>query len=369
LGVIGIRTTETGFVGILPLIADAFNITVSQAGWTVGIFALGVAISALFLPLLLSGINRKKVMLLSLGLFTAGNIVSMFTSNFLVIVAARALPAFFHPVYISMAFTMAASSVKKEEAPKAVSKIFIGVSLGAVLGIPLAAFITSEISFSMAMLFFAVINAGAFTATAFLVPSMPVTEKHSYGKQIAVLKKPALWHSIIAFVLLNSGICGFFSYASDYLKTVTNISFRIISGILFVITIMSILGNIVAGKILVKNASKSILIVPLLLAALYIVLFMFGSFMYPVIVISLIFGILAGIIGNVGQYMVSSATPEAPDFVNGIYLSSANLGILIGTSVCGLFISGMGIQYVVLGTLLFLAAGIALILMKKHIVR
>jgi predicted MFS family arabinose efflux permease len=348
------------------LVADAFNITVSHAGWTVGVFALGVAVSALFSPLLLTGIDRKKVMLLSLGVFAAGNIVSMFTSNFLVIVAARALPAFFHPVYISMAFTMAASSVKKEEAPKAVSKIFIGVSLGAVLGMPLAALIASEASFSMAMLFFAMINAGAFAATAFLVPSMPVTEKHSYGKQIAVLKKPALQHSLITFVLLNSGICGFLSYASDYLKTVTNISFRIISGILFVITVMNILGNIAAGKILVKNAAKSILIVPLLLAALYILLFMFGAFMYPVIAISLVFGILAGMIGNIGQYMVSSAASEAADFVNGLYLSSANLGVLIGTSVCGLFIPVMGIQYIVLGALLFLAASVALMLTGKH---
>lgn len=103
-------------------------------------FALAVAVSGPILPLLFSGINRKKVMLLVLGVFVLGNIVSIFTSNFTLALAARILPAFFHPVYCSLAFTVAAGAVSKEEAPKAVSKVFIGVSAGMVIGVPIASF-------------------------------------------------------------------------------------------------------------------------------------------------------------------------------------------------------------------------------------
>ncbi len=73
-------------------------------------------------------------MLLALGLFTLSNIISMLTTNFTVLLIARILPAFLHPVYVSMAFTVAAASVSKEKAPKAVSKVFVGVSAGMVLG-------------------------------------------------------------------------------------------------------------------------------------------------------------------------------------------------------------------------------------------
>ena len=153
VGVFGIINTEMGVVGILPLIATTFNVSVPQAGWTVSVFALVVAASAPVTPLLFSGINRKKVMLLVLGLFTLSNIISMLTSNFTILLIARILPAFLHPVYVSMAFTVAAASVSKEQAPKAVSKVFIGVSAGMVLGVPVTSFIASEVSFSMAMLF------------------------------------------------------------------------------------------------------------------------------------------------------------------------------------------------------------------------
>lgn len=70
VGVFGIINTEMGVIGILPLIAETFHVTVPQAGWTVSVFALVVAISAPITPLLFSGMNRKKVMLLALGIFT-----------------------------------------------------------------------------------------------------------------------------------------------------------------------------------------------------------------------------------------------------------------------------------------------------------
>ena len=128
-------------------------------------------------------------MLLALGVFTLSNIISMLTSNFTLLLITRALPAFLHPVYVSMAFTVAAASVSKEKAPKAVAKVFIGVSAGMVLGVPVTSYIASEVSFTMGMMFFTVVNALVFVATILFIPSMPVKEKLSYGTQLNVLKK------------------------------------------------------------------------------------------------------------------------------------------------------------------------------------
>ena len=55
LGVFGIINTEMGVVGIIPQIAETFGVTVPQAGWTVSVFALIVAVSAPVMPLLFSG--------------------------------------------------------------------------------------------------------------------------------------------------------------------------------------------------------------------------------------------------------------------------------------------------------------------------
>lgn len=192
IGVFGILNTEMGIVGILPLIADHFHISISKAGLLVSFFALAVAISGPILPLLFSGINRKKVMLLVLGVFVLANIVSIFASNFTILLIARVIPAFLHPVYVSIALTAAATSVSKEEAPKATSKVFMGVTGGMVLGAPISSFIANTTSLEMAFVFFTIVNAIAFIAILLFIPSMPVKERLSYGSQLSVLKKQLL---------------------------------------------------------------------------------------------------------------------------------------------------------------------------------
>ncbi|MEV5112106.1 MFS transporter [Peribacillus frigoritolerans] len=366
IGVFGIINTEMGVIGILPSIADHFHVSISKAGLLVSLFALAVAVSGPTMPLLFSGMNRKKVMLLVLGVFVLGNIVSIFTTNFTLALVARIVPAFFHPIYCSLAFTVAADSVSKEEAPKAVSKVFIGVSAGMVVGVPIVSFIANAASIEMAMAFFAIVNGIVFLATLVFVPSMPVEEKLSYGAQLSVLKKSITWLSIVAVILLNSAVFGVYSYLTEYLKTVTNMSSNTISLMLLIYGGANIIGNIAAGKLLTKNANKTVVIFPFALGAVYIILFLFGQFTIPMAILTLIWGILAGIGGNINQYWIMSSASESPDFANGLFLTAVNLGTTIGAAAGGLFISELGTQYVVFVGLLSLLLSSVMIFLRNY---
>lgn len=369
VGVFGIINTEMGVIGILPLIAETFHVTVPEAGWTVSLFALVVAVSAPVMPLLFSGVNRKTVMLLALGTFTLSNVISMLTDSFTVLLLARALPAFLHPVYVSMAFTVAAASVSRENAPKAVARVFIGVSAGMVLGVPVTSFIASELSFRMGMLFFTVVNALVFIATLLFVPSMPVREKLSYGTQLGVLKKNVVWYSILAVTLINGALFGFFSYMSDYLKNITGVSYSVISTLLLVYGLANIVGNVIAGKQLAVRPVRSMVVVPLALLVFYVSLFLLGAHLAAMAVIILILGILAGYGQNTMQYMITYAAPETPDFANGLFLLSANLGTTCGAAFCGMFITWLGTRYSVIGALLFLATSMVFVLLRIRALR
>ncbi|MEF2968632.1 MFS transporter [Paenibacillus sp. M1] len=367
IGVFGILNTEMGIVGILPLIADHFHISISKAGLLVSLFALAVAISGPIMPLLFSGINRKKVMLLVLGVFVLGNIISIFSSNFTTLLIARVIPAFLHPVYVSIALTAAAASVSKEEAPKATSKVFMGVTGGMILGAPVSNFIANTTSLEMAMLFFTIVNAIAFITILLFIPSMPVKKRLSYGTQLSVLKIPITWLSIAAVIFINAAMYGVSSYLAEYLETITNIPGKTISLMLFIFGGASIIGNIVAGKLLTKNAIKSVASFPLVVGAVYILLFLMGQFTVPMALIVLIFGIVVAIGNNIGQFWITSAAPEAPEFSNGLFLASGNLGVTTGTSVGGLVISGMGTHYVVLGGFLFLILSLVFIVLRNYL--
>ena len=305
-------------------------------------------------------------MLIALGIFVLSNIVSILTTNFTVILIARIIPAIFHPIYVSMAFSVAATSVSKEQAPKAVSRIFIGVSAGMVLGIPVTSLIASETSFFIAMLFFAIVNAMVFIATIFLIPSIPVKERLSYGTQLSVLKKPIIWNSLIAVTFINGAMFGFFSFMSDFLKNITQLDFKVISMMLFIYGGANIIGNLIAGKLLVKIPSKCIKTIPFAMVVVYVALFLMGEHFLVMGGIILILGILAGIASNNCQYMITHAAPEAPDFANGLFLTSTNLGTAVGTAFCGMFITALDARYAVIGTLIFLIIGIVFVFLRQR---
>lgn len=366
LGVFGILNTEMGVIGILPIIAEHYGVSLSTSGLIVSLFALAVAVSGPTLPLLFSGMNRKYVMLFVLGIFIIGNLVSAFTSNFTVLLIARVVPAFFHPVYCSMAFTLAASSVSPKDASRAVAKVFIGVSAGMVLGVPIASLIAANASLVYAMLFFAAVTTVAFVATVLFVPSMPVPARQSYGAQLRVLRRSATWLSIVSVIFMNGAVFGVYSYFSEYLQIVTNFSWNTISLMLFLFGAANIIGNFIAGKLLSHHALKTVTSYPFLLGFVYILLIMMGHYNLPMIFIIFAWGVLAGIGGNLTQYWIVSAAPEAPEFANGIFLTSANLGTTIGASICGLIISGIGTQYVVYGGILFIILSIAVIIPRVY---
>lgn len=349
LGVFSIINTEMGVIGILPLIAESCRISLTRAGLLVTLFALAVAVSGPTMPLLFSGMNRKHAMLLVLGVFCAGTLVSAFTESFAVLIAARVVPAFFHPIYCSLAFTVAASSVEKQEAPKAVAKVIMGVSAGMVLGVPVVSYLANVTSLRIGMLSFAAVTAVVLFATLFLIPSMPVREKLSYGAQLGVLKKRSVWMALFAVVFLNGAIFGVYSFFAGFLQDVAGLSGRTASILLLVYGLANIIGNMIAGKQLSRNAAPFCCLFPFLLAAVYLVLLLAGELTPVTALLTLLWGVLAGAGANINQYLLTAAAPEAPDFANGLFLTATNLGTTIGATVCGFFISGFGTKFSVCG--------------------
>ena len=363
-GVFGILNTEMGFIGILPYIAEYYQVSVVQAGWLISLFALGVAVAGPTMPLLLSRFNRKHVMVFILGLFTLCNVIAVFAESFYVLLAVRVLPAFFHPVYCAMAFTVAAGLARTGEEPKMVAKINMGVAAGMVAGVPISNFLAEQFSLAASMAFFAAATMLVMLATLWFIPSLPVKERLSYGKQLSVLKKPMVWASIVAVIFLNGSIFGVFNYLAEYLGAVSGVAPALTSILLFVYGLCNIFGSMLAGNLLTVRPLATVKAFPFAAAFIYLALLSGGS-AWPFMGIVVVFwGILAGINGNINQYWISHAAPEAPDFANGLFLTAANLGCVLGTTISGKFIETLGMEFVVLGGLLCCALSAVVIFIQ-----
>ena len=366
IGVFGILNTEMGFIGLIPMIAEHFNVSVATAGWVISSFAISIAISGPIMPLLLSKVERKTVMIGVLIIFIISNIVSLSTTSFAILLLARIIPAIFHPVYVALTLSVAADSVEQQEAPKAVSRVFIGVSAGMVVGVPIVNFLATQFNLSIALLFFAVVNTIVLILTIFYIPTMQPKESLSYGTQVSVLKRPLTWLSILISFLFNAAVFGVYSYFTDFLNTVTQTTGYMVSVTLFLYGLFNIVGNILAGKLLTTTPKKTILILPFLLIVTYLLMFALGSSQSLMVAITIILGTLGGISANVTQYVITSVATEAPDLSNGIFLSSVNLGTTVGTFIGGLFIATLGSGYVILIGILACIINIAMIFIRNN---
>ncbi|WP_231637304.1 MFS transporter [Paenibacillus sp. FJAT-27812] len=364
LGLFGVYTIEFGVVGILPAIIERYDVSTSQAGMLVGLFALVIALAGPFMVLLLSPYNSKKVMLLCLLIFAGSSIGSAYAPNFYVLLALRVIPALFHPVYFSLAFAAAASLYSKEKATEASAKAFVGTSMGMVLGIPITTYLVDQISYEASFLFCAAVNIAASTGIALMLPKPPSAEKISYGKQLGILRKIPLWINISASTFLFAAMFSVYSYSAEYLKQVMGMSGNAISVMLIVFGISGMSGNLLAGKLIGLNMVKTTILHPLVLAISFLLLYLGEASFVPIVIITVLWGAAhtSGLI--VTQIWLTSEAPEAPEFATGVYISFINLGVFIGSAAGGWFLTAFGMKGVIGSGLLFILLAMVCIVVK-----
>lgn len=130
-----IGTTEFISVGLLPLIADDLHISVTTAGLTVTLYALGVTFGAPVLTSLTTAVSRKTLLLALMLLFIAGNSLAATAGGITVLLVARVISALAHGLFMSIASTIAADLVTEDRRASAISIMFTGLTVATVTGV------------------------------------------------------------------------------------------------------------------------------------------------------------------------------------------------------------------------------------------
>lgn len=365
LGTFGVLSTEMGVVGILPQIAEYFNVNITQAGLFVSLFALTIAICGIFMPLVFSKFDRKKSFILVLTIFTIFSTIGAFVTDFNIALICRIIPAIFHPIYCGLALTVAAEIVEPEKAQDAVSKVIMGVSAGMIVGVPITTFVATNFGYQYAMIWFSIVTFIALIATIIFFPSLPGKEQ-TYGDQVSVAKTGIFIISTLGVIFLNAGMYTSYSYISEFLNAITNIFGSELSLVLFIYGIASIAGNWIGAKLLNSNVNRTVLSFPIIFSILLLGVFTFGFMKIPTIILIAVWGLLAGIGNDISQYWMVSAAPQAPEFANGIFLSMGNVGVTIGTTIAGAVVLSMGVQYVMLAAIAVLILDLILLFIRTN---
>lgn len=257
LGFLAVITTEFGVIGILPQIAQHYKISIDQAGYLLGAFALVIALTGPVMTLLASRYDRKKVMLVAISMFIITGIVSCMSPPFWLLLLVRILPAFLQPVYIATALSVSVSGADKARENELMSIVFSGVAIAMVSTVPLATWIASFSSWQFSFAVQALVSTISLIAIYLGLRPMPVKERKSYGSALRILTRPVFIVSTAMNFFMIAAWFSTYGYFAEYLIKAKGMDETMVSYMLLLFGIMGVVANWGAGKMLNKNVAAT----------------------------------------------------------------------------------------------------------------
>ncbi|PID06457.1 MULTISPECIES: MFS transporter [unclassified Sporosarcina] len=343
-----IGTTEFVSVGLLPLIAQDLDISVSLAGLTISLYAVGVMIGAPILTSLTSRLPRKSVLIWIMVIFIIGNSIAAAATSLSVLLFARIISAFSHGVFMSIGATIAADLVPENRRASAISIMFTGLTVATITGVPFGTFIGQQVGWRAAFVLIVIIGVIGLISNSLLVPSnlrqsAPTTLKD----QAKLLTNSRL---LIVFAITALGYGGtfvVFTYLSPLLLEVTGFKQSTIVIILLVYGIAIAIGNMIGGKLSNKNPINALFYMFIAQAIILFVLTFTAPFKVAGLITIILMGIFAFMnVPGLQVYVVILAErfiPSAVDVASAINIAAFNAGIAIGAYLGGVVTDSIGI--------------------------
>ncbi|KOS24267.1 MFS sugar transporter [Bacillus anthracis] len=344
----GIGTTEFISVGLLPSISKDLNVSVTTAGLTVSLYALGAAVGAPVLTALTANMSRKTLLMWIMIIFIIGNGIAAVATSFTILIIARIVSALAHGVFMSIGSTIAAAIVPENKRASAIAIMFTGVTVATITGAPIGTFIGQQFGWRTSFIAIVVIGIIALIANSILIPSnikkgTPV----SFRDQFKLIKNGRLLLVFIITALGYGGTFVTFTYLSPLLQEVTGFKANTVTIILLVYGIAIAIGNMIGGKLSNHNPIRALFYMFLIQAIILFVLTFTAPFKVAGLITIIFMGLFAFMnVPGLQVYVVILAerfVPSAVDVASAINIAAFNAGIALGAYIGGIVTNSLGL--------------------------
>ena len=335
-----IGMTEFISVGLLPLIKDSFNTTISLAGLTVSLYAVGVTIGAPLLTPLTNKIKRKHLLIGIMLIFIIANTLAAFSTTFSMLLAMRVLSALMHGVFMSIATAIASDLVSPDKRSSAIAMMFTGLTVATITGVPLGTWIGQQFGWEASFITIAIIGFLSLVINIISVPNdLNEYEQASMLEQLTVFKNKSLMMVYLITALGYGGTFVVYTYLTTLLTDTLHYSDDAVVILLVIYGVMVAIGNTLGGK-LTNNRPMQVLIGIFLIQA--IVLLIVG-----VTVSHQILGTIAILIMGLFAFMnvpglqlivvlfLFRKNKATTNFASSLNIASFNIGITLGSVIGG----------------------------------
>jgi MFS transporter, DHA1 family, inner membrane transport protein len=258
VGSFGIGTGEFAIMGLLPNVAQEFNVTTPEAGYAISAYALGVVVGAPIIAVLAAKLARQTLLLLLMAVFAVGNAVSAVAPSFESFVLLRFLTGLPHGAYFGVAALVAASLVPPNKRTQAVARVMMGLTVATLLGTPVATWFGQILSWRIA--FGAVGFMGALTVMLIwlFLPKDKVQEGASPMRELGAFRRKQVWFTLGIGAVGFGGLFSVFSYIASTATEVAQMPESAVPVMMALFGSGMIIGNLVGAWFADRNLMATI---------------------------------------------------------------------------------------------------------------
>lgn len=261
VGGFGIGTGEFAMMGLMPEVGRNLGVSEPEVGHLISAYALGVVVGAPLLAVLAARMPRRRLLLMLMLMFAAGNFASVLVPGYLPVLVMRFVSGLPHGAYFGVAALVAASMVAPNRRGQAIGRVMLGLTTAALIGNPLATWLGQGLGWRAAFA-----SVGAIGLVTWLLVRAWVPEPHNLKisspmQELGGLRREQVWMTLAIGAIGFGGMFAVFSYVAPTLGQVTGLGASWVPVALAVFGAGMIVGNIAGGWLADRALMPAIAIV------------------------------------------------------------------------------------------------------------
>ncbi|MEU6538903.1 MFS transporter [Streptomyces sp. NPDC047000] len=248
IGAFGIGTTEFVITGLLPAVADDFGVSIPTAGLLVTGYALGVVAGAPVMTVLGTKTSRKRMLMVLMGLFIAGNLISALAPAFTVMLIGRIVASLAHGAFFGIGSVVAADLVAPDRKAGAIATMFTGLTVANVVGVPLGTLVGQHLGWRVTFGVVAGLGVVGLVGVATLVPELPRPDGVRLRHELAAFRNVQVLLAMAMTVLGFGGVFAAITYIAPMMTRVAGFADGSVTWLLVLLGLGMVVGNLVGGR-------------------------------------------------------------------------------------------------------------------------
>ncbi|MFE0461772.1 MFS transporter [Kitasatospora sp. NPDC058965] len=343
LGYFVLGTSSLAVVGLGGPIGRALHTAPSGVGLLVSAFALTFAVAAPVAPAVLGRLDRRRVLLLGLALLAAGDLAGALAPDEPVLLASRVVGGLGGAVFGPASSAAGSLLVRAEHRPRALATVFAGMTVAAVLGVPLGSYLGGAVGWRGTLAGLAAVTVLALLLVAVLVPPLPAGPAPTVRAYRAVLARPGVLPVVLTTLAVMAAQFTVYGVAGAYLAARFGLTGGQVPAVLFAFGAVGVVGNAAGARLSARlGGDRTVALTLLGMAAAFAALLVSPAGLLPAVLLLALWAFFSQLYQAPQQARLIALDPEQRGLLLALNASMLYVGISAGSLLAATLLPRLG---------------------------